>query len=61
MGKYAEEDHIEDALRSFPITLPKLASPHERNAALLAGDWLTQIKPGGRRSLARPWSAMTSG
>ena len=43
MGK--AEDHTEDALRSFPITLPKLASPHERNAALLAGDWLTQIKP----------------
>ena len=32
-------------LRSFPITLPKLASPSEKNSALLAGDWLTQIKP----------------
>ena len=39
------EDRTEDALRSFPITLPKLASPGERNSALLAGDWLTQIKP----------------
>ena len=39
------EENTEDALRSFPITLPKLASPSEKNAALLAGDWLTQIKP----------------
>ena len=39
------EDYTEDALRSFPITLPKLASPKDKNSALLAGDWLTQVKP----------------
>ena len=43
-AEYCEE-RTEDSLRSFPITLPKLASPSEKNAALLAGDWLTQIKP----------------
>ena len=37
-------DHQEE-MRSIPIVLPTLADPTARHAALMAGDWLTQIEP----------------
>ena len=43
--KKGGEEHHEDLLRSFPITLPRLADPAEKHAALLAGDWITQVRP----------------
>ena len=39
------EERVEDSLRSFPITLPRLIEPSVQNAALQAGDWLTQVRP----------------
>lgn len=36
---------LDDQLRSFPVTLPKLCEPTEVNAALEAGDWLTKLQP----------------
>ena len=39
------EDRTEDALRSFPITLPKLVDPGSKHSALHAGDWIAQVKP----------------
>ena len=35
----------EEDLRSIPINLPKLAEVHAENAALRAGDWLSEIRP----------------
>ena len=39
------EERVEDSLRSFPITLPRLVEPNTQNAALQAGDWLAQVRP----------------
>ena len=36
---------FQEEMRSIPITLPVLADPGTKNAALLAGDWLTQLEP----------------
>ena len=43
--KKGSEEHHEDLLRSFPVVLPRLAHRAEKHAALLAGDWITQIRP----------------
>lgn len=39
------EEFQEDVLRSFPVVLPKLAEPGEKYSALMAGDWITQVRP----------------
>ena len=44
-AKRDSEDRTEDALRSFPIVLPKLVDPGSKHSALHAGDWIAQVKP----------------
>ena len=39
------EEFQEEVLRSYPVVLPKLGEPGEKFSALMAGDWITQVRP----------------
>ena len=39
------DDGAEEVLRSYPVVLPKLGEPGEKLSALMAGDWITQVRP----------------